>query len=284
MRKIGGRLIVLAAVLMAAEGTAFTQETIQDNEKRIARLSPAEQAYERFRFWQTRIPQGQPAAEVMKQYRAHLKGRGFAEADIEQQVKLVETQGDRAEVQRWNRILTSAKPAFNTKPNDFLVEMVRGRKPGRALDVGMGQGRNAIWLAQQGWSVTGFDPADQAVAVAQKTAAALGLKIQTEIKGTEDFAFGDQQWDLILLSYTGGRDVKEIAPRALRPGGLLVIEGFHRDALRTQSIGGDVVFDTGELPKVFPGLRVVRYEEPVRKADFAEGVLRVVRYCAEKPK
>jgi SAM-dependent methyltransferase len=257
---------------------------VQENEKRIAGLPPAEQAYERFRFWQTRIPPGQPAAEVMKQYRAHLKGRGFAETDIEQQIKLVQTQGDRSEVQRWNRILTSAKPAFNTKPNDFLVEMVSGRKPGRALDVGMGQGRNAIWLAQQGWSVTGFDPADQAVAVAQKTAAALGLKIQTEIKGTEDFQFGDQQWDLILLSYAGGRDVKDIAPRALRPGGLLVIEGFHRDALRIQSIGGDVVFDTGELPKVFPGLRVVRYEEPVRKADFSESTLRVVRYCAEKPK
>ncbi len=284
MIRIGGRLILLAAVLMAAEGAAFAQETIQDNEKRIAKLPQAEQAYERFRFWSTRIPQDQPKAEVMKQYRAHLKSRGFAEADIEKQVKLVETQGDRAEVQRWNRILTSAKPAFNTKPNDFLVEMVRGRKPGRALDVGMGQGRNAIWLAQQGWSVTGFDPADQAVAVAQKTAAALGLKIQTEIKGTEDFQFGDQQWDLILLSYTGGRDVKEIAPRALRPGGLLVIEGFHRDALKTQSIGADVVFDTGELPKLFPGLRVVRYEEPVRKADFAEGMLRVVSYCAEKPK
>jgi len=44
-----------------------------------------------------------------------------------------------------------------------------------------------------------------------------------------------------------------------------------------------VVFDTGELPKLFPQLRVVRYEEPVRKADFGQEMVRVVRYCAERP-
>src|SRR5260370_4164095 len=50
---------------------------------------------------------------------------------------------------------------FSRNPNGFLVEMTRQRKPGRALDVGMGQGRNSIFLAQQGWDVTGFDPADE---------------------------------------------------------------------------------------------------------------------------
>ena len=50
-----------------------------------------------------------------------------------------------------------------------------------------------------------------------------------------------------------------------------------------RSIGGSVVFDTGELPKLFPELRVVRYEEPERKADFGQEMVRVVRYCAERP-
>jgi hypothetical protein len=70
--------------------------------------------------------------------------------------------------------------------------------------------------------------------------------------------------------------------RALRVGGVLIIEAFHRDATKGSSIGGGVVFDTGELPKLFPELRVVRYEEPVRKADFGQGLVRVVRYCAER--
>jgi SAM-dependent methyltransferase len=161
--------------------------------------------------------------------------------------------------------------------------MTKGRKPGTALDVGMGQGRSAIWLAQEGWQVTGFDPAEKAVAAAQKTAATLGLKMQTEIQGVEQFNFGEGRWDLILMSYVGGRGMMDILQRALKPGGVLIIEAFHRDATQGRSIGSGVVFDTGDLPKLFPQLRVVRYEEPIRRADFGQDMVRVVRYCAEKP-
>ena len=62
-----------------------------------------------------------------------------------------------------------------------------------------------------------------------------------------------------------------------------MVEAFHRDATRGRSIGGAVVFDTGELPRLFPQLRVVRYEEPVATADFGAEKLRLVRYCAERP-
>jgi hypothetical protein len=71
--------------------------------------------------------------------------------------------------------------------------------------------------------------------------------------------------------------------RALKPGGILIVEAFHRDATKGRSIGGGVVFDTGELPKLFPELRTVRYEEPVTKADFGQETVRVVRYCAVRP-
>lgn len=175
------------------------------------------------------------------------------------------------------------KPRFNTKPNAFLVEMVKGRKPGAALDVGMGQGRNATWLAQQGWDVTGFDPADKAVALARENAEKSGVKLKTEIKGLEDFDFGERRWDLILLSYVGGREKADVFQRALKPAGVLVIEGFHRDATKAARIGGGVVFDTGELPPLFPQLRVVRYEEPVADADFGQIRVRLVRYCGERP-
>lgn len=218
-------------------------------------------------------------------YRKYLLDRGFSPTDADVQIKLVQAQGNRAEVERWNRILTSENPTFNTKPNEFLVEITKGRKPGTALDVGMGQGRNTIWLAQQGWDVTGFDPAGKAVALAQQLAAKAGVRIKTEIKGTEDFDFGDRRWDLILLSYVSLRDSTDRVQRALKPGGILVVEAFHRDATKGASIGGGVVFDTGELPKLYPLLRVVRYEEPLTRADFGsqQTIVRVVRYCAERP-
>ena len=70
--------------------------------------------------------------------------------------------------------------------------------------------------------------------------------------------------------------------RALKPGGILVEEAFHTDALRTMKVGGSLC-GPGELPHAFQGLRVLRYEEPVAKPDFAPRPARVVRFAAEKP-
>lgn len=261
----------------------FPQQSYEGNEQRIAALKPVEQAYERYRFWVTQLPPAQQTRNSWDLYRRYLVEKGFSPADADVQIKLVQARGNRAEVDRWNRILTSENPTFNTKPNEFLVEMVKDRKKGTALDVGMGQGRNAIWLAQQGWDVTGFDPAEKAVALAEQLAAKAGMRIKTEIKGTEDFDFGERRWDLIVLSYVGGRDNVDRVERALKPGGIVVLEAFHRDATKGASIGGGVVFDTGELPKLYPALRVVRYEEPLTRADFGMKVVRVMRYCAMRP-
>ncbi|HET8550508.1 MAG TPA: hypothetical protein VFL57_21000 [Bryobacteraceae bacterium] len=56
---------------------------------------------------------------------------------------------------------------YNTAPNAFLAEIIEGRKPGVALDYGMGAGRNSIYLAKLRWQVFGFDPASEAVALAK---------------------------------------------------------------------------------------------------------------------
>ena len=275
--------ICIFLVVFCRSLPAWQQQTFADVEKSIATLLPEQRVYERFRFWITQIPPDQMGPDTDDRYVAYLIQNGFSRADAEEQIKTVDRVQARAEVERWNIILTSEKPAFNTQPNEFLVDMVKDMKSGAALDVGMGQGRNAIWLAQQGWDVTGFDPAEKAVALAQKNAAAAGVKIHTEITRTEEFDFGDRRWDLILLSYAGGRGLTEQIQRALRPGGVLIVESFHRDATKGTSIGGGVVFDTGDLPKLFPGLRVVRYEEPVTRADFGQQMVRVVRYCARRP-
>lgn len=275
---------LLVPLLLLSCAISALPQTAAELERRISTLPATEKAYERFRFWSTQLPAGQQSSpDLLDRYRAHLMGQGLSATEAAGQVKIIQEQGSAAEVQRWNRILTSATPRFNTEPNEFLVQMAQGRKPGAALDVGMGQGRNAIWLARQGWRVTGFDPAEKAVALAQATAANAGLKLDTEIKTMEGFDFGEARWDLILLSYVAVRGFESKLERALRPGGVLVIEGTHRDATKGRSIGGAVVFDTGELPRLFPNLRVVRYEEPVARADFGLEVVRLVRYCAERP-
>jgi SAM-dependent methyltransferase len=249
--------------------------------------SPEElETYETFRAWITKQPvnvQQASAGEVYQRYASELRSQGKSDKEAASIVNLLERLGDRAEVERWNKILTSPKPMFNTAPNAFLVEMTKGVKPGRSLDVGMGQGRNTIFLAQQGWDSVGFDPAERAVAAAQEQAGKLGVKITTHVARAEEFDWGTSQWDLIVLSYVGGRDYAERVRRALRPGGMLILEGFHRDATKAKPIGGAVVFDTNELLKIFAGLRVVRYEDTNARADFGLGDTRVVRLAAIRP-
>ena len=242
--------------------------------------------YEVFRAWFAKQPADvrQAADDVLFQrYADELRRQGKSDQETASTIATLKKLGNAPEIERWNRILTSPKPMFNVAPNAFLVEMIKGVKPGRALDVGMGQGRNTIYLAQQGWESVGFDPADRAVAAAHEQAAKLGVKITTHVARAEDFAWGNAQWDLIVFSYVGARQSVDNVLTALRPGGMVIVEGFHRDATKTATIGGGVVFDTNELLKMFAGLRVIRYEDTPAVADFGLADTRVVRLAAVKP-
>jgi len=281
----------LLCLILAALSSA-TAQTREEVEKRVSGLPAEQQAFERFRLWiaaqpvAVRGPSGISDQvrdpKLLERYRGYLKDSGYGEAESAAQVEIVRQQGGRLEAEHWNRYLTAERPAFNTKPNGFLVEMVKGRNPGTALDVAMGQGRNAVWLAQQGWDVTGFDIADEAVSVARANAARLGVKIHAEIKRIEDFEYGESRWDLIVLSYAGCGQLAEKIQRALKPGGILVEEAFHVDATKDHRIGGSIC-STGELPHLLQSLRTVHYEEPIATPDFAQEPMRVVRFCGEKP-
>ena len=261
----------LTAVLLASPGPTAQQ-------------SPEQQIYETFRAWMGQQPRAvQDADDVLEQYRAKLVKEGVPPATADRQLQVINEQAERLEVERWNQILTSPKPAFNTQPNAFLVRMVQGRKPGRALDVGMGQGRNAIYLASLGWNVTGFDPAERAVDAANQAAQARGLKLTTEIVGSEKFDFGRNRWDLIVLSYVSLRQELQKIIDSLAPGGMVVVEGFHRDTTAKRPVGGGVVFDTNELLKLFAPLRVIQYEDLEGPTDFGVGEPnRLVRLAAIK--
>ena len=72
---------------------------------------------------------------------------------------------------QYNRTYASPdeQQTFNHEPNAFLTTVLRDTKPGKAVDVGMGQGRDAIWLARRGWHVTGFDLSDVGVKLDEGT-------------------------------------------------------------------------------------------------------------------
>jgi SAM-dependent methyltransferase len=297
-RKVNGLSLmtsfVLAGLLCAAQpGSSQSAQSRAEKERQIASLPEDERTFERFRFWWAALPEservgsGDAAQErhdaLLVRYAEWLKAGGFAPSDMEKQLALLKKRGGAGDAEFWNQYLVANRQQWlSSEANGLLMEVVKGRKPGKALDVAMGQGRNAIWLAQHGWDVTGFDPADQAVAVARAKARQLGLAIRTAVTTMEQFDFGENQWDLIVLSYAGCSQIARQVEKALKPGGILVEEAFHTDALKTMKIGGSLC-KPGELPYAFQGLRVLRYDEPVAKPDFAPRPARVVRFAAEKP-
>jgi SAM-dependent methyltransferase len=187
------------------------------------------------------------------------------------------------QVSEYNEIYKEGK-VFSHKPNAFLVEMARGRRPGKGLDVGMGQGRNSLYLARHGWAVTGFDASDEGVRLARAEAAHLGLKIAALVKTFEQFDFGENQWDLIVLTNEPTRAIAPKVGRALKAGGAVVVEDRHRETRKVWPDGG--LFDDNDLLFLFPGLRVLRYEDVWARSDWQAERLneRLVRLLAEKPR
>jgi SAM-dependent methyltransferase len=172
---------------------------------------------------------------------------------------------------------------FSRKPNAFLAEMIRGRTPGTALDVGMGQGRNAIFLAQQGWQVSGFDISDEGVKQARAEAVRLHLRLNAAVASWDSFDFGSARWDLVVLVYVApDKNLASKVVHALRPGGAVIVEDRHIDSLRVWPEG---TYSNNELMSLFPGLRVLRYEDTWGKPDWQAKHLdeRLVRLLAEKP-
>ena len=92
--------------------------------------------------------------------------------------------------ERWNTPYSKPKPTYPTEPNKFLTQVVRGRKTGKALDVGMGSGRNSLFLAQQGWEVTGVDISDEGIRVVRKQAATLGVNLRAVLANATNLISG----------------------------------------------------------------------------------------------
>jgi 2-polyprenyl-3-methyl-5-hydroxy-6-metoxy-1,4-benzoquinol methylase len=80
--------------------------------------------------------------------------------------------------EKWNRRYLEKDLLWSAEPNRFLVDEVANLPPGRALDLGAGEGRNAIWLAERGWRVTAVEFADAAVERGRCIAAERGVEVE----------------------------------------------------------------------------------------------------------
>jgi tellurite methyltransferase len=190
--------------------------------------------------------------------------------------------GVEAERDRWNDVFRRGI-GYTAKPNRLLVETVAGVRPGTALDVATGQGRNALYLAEQGWQVTGVDISDEGLRLARQAAAERGLALETVLADIDDYDFGTARWDLVTMIYAGNDQgwIERIKP-SIKPGGLFVLEFFHRNPADSGE-GNFTGVVEGELARAFAGWQILRDEVVEDVADWGKSKSRLVRFVARKP-
>jgi SAM-dependent methyltransferase len=185
----------------------------------------------------------------------------------------------------FNIIYASKNPSYVTEPNALLISTVEGRKPGRALDIGMGQGRNSVFLALKWWDATGFDLSDEGIAIARRNAERAGVKINAIVGSEDAFDYGTEQWDLIVFVYEpfpiSTTPYVQRLHRSLRTGGIIVIEGFgEEEGVKNRPT---TAIDPGRLLAAFKDFRLIHYQDVVASPDWGgPKPRRLVRMVAEK--
>lgn len=145
------------------------------------------------------------------------------------------------------------------------------------LDMGMGEGRNAVFLAQKGYKVTGVDLSSVAVKKSYLLAQEFGVKIKGIVASLQDYKILPGSYDAIICFYWIDRSMVEKIKTWLKPGGILIYEGYtlrekQRDPAK-RAEQSDNYLKEQELIRLFPGMRVLKYEEPLHEKEFRSSII-----------
>jgi SAM-dependent methyltransferase len=154
-------------------------------------------------------------------------------------------------------------------------------KSGRALDLACGSGRNALWLAERGWSVTAVDGSEVAIELLRKRAEERGWEIDASVADLEKgFVIERGSWDLIAMCYYLQRDLFEPAKAGVRPGGLvLAIVHIPQPGFEDSRFS----LPAGELATHFQGWQILHsYEGPPEDPAHKRWVAEIVARRIEK--
>jgi SAM-dependent methyltransferase len=197
----------------------------------------------------------------------------------------------------WDERYASVEFAYGTRENDFLREQVEAGdwRPGRALCLAEGEGRNGLYLAKRGWSVTGVDQSRVGLEKFERMAAEARVEVTTVTANLADFELGNARWELIVSIWchvpsTLRRTLHASLVRALTPGGHLVLEAYHPRQLDLKTGGpptADPMMTVEGLRQELVGLRFLVAEElerEIHEGPFHNGPSAVTRVVAERPR
>lgn len=171
----------------------------------------------------------------------------------------------------WNQRYSGDEFFYGTAPNAFLASQLHRFKPGQAvLAVADGEGRNGVWLARHGLDVTAVDFSPQAVEKARRLAGQHGVTVRHEISDLFAWNWGENRFDAIVaifIQFVGPeqrRALNGLMLRALKPGGLLILQGYRPKQLEYQTGGPSSVenlYTAETLRAEFPAMEILHLAE-----------------------
>lgn len=180
----------------------------------------------------------------------------------------------------WNQRYAVDEYVFGTEPNAFLASQTERFSPGqKVLAVADGEGRNGVWLARQGLEVLAVDVSPPAIAKAERLAAQHGVTLQTELADLLGWDWSEARFDAVVaifIQFAGPAEralIHDSIRRTLKPGGLLILQGYTPKQLEYRTGGPSQVenlYTADDLRREFAGMEFLHLAESER--EICEGV------------
>jgi tellurite methyltransferase len=177
----------------------------------------------------------------------------------------------------WDHRYASQSFIYGKSPAKFLAENYDYIPFGATvLDMGMGEGRNAVFLAQKGYMVTGVDLSSIAVKKANMLAKEMGVKIKTVVASLKKYPIANESFDAILCFYWVDRSMIADMLRWLKPGGVIIYEGFTTEQEKQKGFNkvDHTFLKPQELLNLFgQDVTILKFEENNHSKEFKSSII-----------
>ena len=174
----------------------------------------------------------------------------------------------KADQKRWDKRFGRKEFAFGKEPNPFLKRYIRLLPKGKALDIAAGEGRNAVFLAQQGFEVDAVDISEKGLKKAQKLAREKGVKINTFLIDLDQYQIEKERYDLIANFYFLRRRLIPRIKQGLKKGGRVIFQTYLLEHRKLRTGGpkqAKYFLKPNELLRFFKNFRILFYREGIFK-------------------
>ena len=188
------------------------------------------------------------------------------------------TQANPKDKDRWNKKYDSESYLFGKHPIKFLYDHTHLLPKGRVLDIAMGEGRNGVYLAAQGFDVIGLDISEEGLKKAEHLARENNVTIETRVVDLETVQLKKSAFDVIICSYYMQRDLFSQMKAALKSGGMVLVETYNIDYLKYNAhFKTEWALNENELLNSFQDFKILRYQ------SVDDGKLAYSSILAQKP-